>query len=146
MQAYLINKKVVKPFIDDVITVGPGGEKSFKIINSFYPNECKRTKEYPCVLANCLFADSYIYSGAGPTYVTKIPLFTGASVAMKSTVHDDHVPAHKEGFSKINTLTNIIREGYSMRQGHRILLPEENSVWVPSYIVDPSTCVPKLHL
>ena len=85
-QAYLINKKAVKPFIDDVIVSTPAvsststASLSFKIINSFFPKDCQRTRENPCILANCLFSDSYIYSGGGPTYVSHIPLFTGNSI------------------------------------------------------------------
>ena len=87
-QAYLINKKAIKAFIDDVIVSTPGTSTStstttslsFKIINSFFPKDCQRTRENPCILANCLFSDSYIYSGGGPTYVSHIPLFTGNTI------------------------------------------------------------------
>ena len=34
---------------------------SFKLVNSFFPNECKRTKDFPCVLANCLYADRCVH-------------------------------------------------------------------------------------
>ena len=119
---YIIQKSVVEQFLNDVITVDfsntgtdvgsdSGIEKlSFKIINSFSPQKCKRSKGYPCVLANCLFSDSYIYSGAGPTYVSNFPLLTsGKVVGLKSTVHQTHIPAHLEAFNEIEKLTKDLR-------------------------------------
>jgi len=57
-------------FLDDVVvaaapapTATPRADAdvdpdlSFKLINSFFPKECQRTKDFPCVLANCLYAD-----------------------------------------------------------------------------------------
>ena len=56
-QAYLIDKRVVKPFIDDVVDITRSGGKSksrvYKIVNSFHSGGCKRTHIRPCVLANC---------------------------------------------------------------------------------------------
>jgi len=60
---YIVNKKVIKGFIEDVIDVDDKGNLNFKIINSFNKNACTRTKERPCILANCLFSDSYLYAG-----------------------------------------------------------------------------------
>jgi len=107
---YIINKKVAKSFIEDVVEEDAAGNLSFKIINSFNTHKCKRTKGYPCVLANCLFSDSYIYSGAGPTYVARFPLLTsGRSMGLNSTAHQTHVPAHIEAFKKIKDLLDQLR-------------------------------------
>ena len=108
---YVIRKSVVEKFLDDVIEIDTITKKlSFKIVNSFFPEKCSRTKARPCVLANCLFSDSYIYSGAGPTYVAHFPLLTsGKAVGLNSTVHQTHVPAHVEAFEAINKLTLELR-------------------------------------
>lgn len=92
-QAYIINKKVLRPFVDDVVQEY-GSVKSllsFRIINSFDPRTCIRTKQRPCILANCLFADSYIYAGANPAYVLNIPLFNGDALGYDSSIHQDQV-------------------------------------------------------
>ena len=149
-QAYLVNKKVVKQFIDDVVTVESDGTLTFKIVNSFYPNRCQRTKKFPCVLSNCLFSDTYIYAGGGPTFVSHIPLFSGASIGLQSEVHQDHVAVHVKGFDKIERVTSSIRGGMSISSlgdlgGLDALINSSdmtNSLWVPSYILNPRTCRP----
>ena len=147
-QAYLINKKVIKPFIDDVVTSEANGDLSFKIINSFNQNKCHRTKRYPCILANCLFADTYLYAGAGPTYVTHVPLFTGAAMALSSELHQEHVAVHKKGFDRIDAITTEIQNGFSLNEVFEanglssVSLAEKSNIWVPSYIIGPRTCQP----
>ncbi len=99
---YIINKKVVEPFIDDVVEVDSQLGLSFKIVNSFFQQKCERTRARPCVLANCLFSDSYVYSGAGPTYVARFPLITsGKAMGLNSTVHQTHIQAHLDAFELI---------------------------------------------
>ena len=134
-QAYIINKRVVRALIDDVIDEYIGIrilliysasylpptflyvdlrghiKISFKLISSFSVNNCRRTKKYPCVLCNCLFADSYIYSGAGPTYVSKLPLFNGADVGLTSEMHSDHISVHSTAFNRIADIQKKIVEG-----------------------------------
>ena len=147
-QAYLINKKNLKPFIDDVVTSEANGDLSFKIINSFNQKKCHRTKKYPCILANCLFADTYLYAGGGPTYVTRLPLFSGAAMALSSELHQEHVAVHKKGFDRIDAITKKIQNGFSLGaafESHALSstsLTQKTSIWVPSYIIDPSTCRP----
>ena len=149
-QAYLINKKNLKPFIDDVVTSEGNGSLSFKIINSFNKNKCRRTKKYPCILANCLFADTYLYAGGGPTYVTRLPLFSGAAMALSSELHQEHVAVHKKGFDRIDAITTKIQNGFSLSalfEPHALpstSLTQKSSVWVPSYIIDPNTCRPDI--
>jgi GR25 family glycosyltransferase involved in LPS biosynthesis len=150
-QAYLINKRIIKPFIDDVVERHTGGSLSFKIINSFNPSVCKRTKKFPCILANCLFSDTYIYAGGGPTYVTNIPLFTGAAVGLKSDMHQNQVGVHKKGFERMDNLIGKVRRGYNAiefaeREKFKSSIPAEHSfsdaLIVPSFIMNPRTCVP----
>lgn len=105
---YIINKKVVKPFLDDVIEHDDKTDmNSYKLINSFFPNRCQRTRDRPCVLANCLFSDTYIYSGAGPTYVSNVPLVTSGKVA--STAHENHIQAHETAFKRIGEITQGLK-------------------------------------
>jgi GR25 family glycosyltransferase involved in LPS biosynthesis len=105
-QAYLIHKPLLKPFIDSVITMDAQKRPiGYTIQNSFYPEECKR----PCVLAQCLFADSYIYAGGSPTFVSTVPLVTGARIGMNSTIHPLEVKSHRSGFAKIRALAQQMR-------------------------------------
>lgn len=152
-QAYLINKRIIKPFIDDVVERHHDGSLSFKIINSFDPLICKRTKRFPCILANCLFSDTYIYAGGGPTYVTNIPLFTGAPVGLKSDLHQNQVGVHKKGFERMDSLIGKVRHGYNameFAERERLIspIPIEHSfsdaLIVPSFIMNPRTCDPRI--
>ena len=106
---YIINKNVVKPFLDDVVTHDTtSGLNSYKLVNSFFERGCKRTRDRPCVLANCLFSDTYIYSGAGPTYVHNVPLITSGKAA--STSHRNHIEAHLAAFRRIEEITKSMRD------------------------------------
>lgn len=143
-QAYLVNKKVIKPFLDDVITVDPAtGLLHFKIINSFFPSKCQRTRERPCVLSNCLFADSYIFSGAGPTYISTIPLFTGSKIGYTSTIHQEQVSFHQEAFGLIKSLSHELqRSGHSATSviggsSGNITITNGLGVGLPSFVREP---------
>lgn len=81
----------------------------FKIINSFYPEFCKFTKAYPCVLSNCVFADTYIYQLLGPTYVSTIPLVIGGKIGYDSDLHQDHVYIHKLAFKIIHLMHDLMK-------------------------------------
>jgi hypothetical protein len=106
-QAYIVQKAVIKQAIDFVVstvnhTSSSGSSSlSFRILNSFFPEKCPFTRERPCVLSNCLFADTYIYSLGKPTYVSTVPLVTGSKVGLNSTIHQVQVDSHREGFSAI---------------------------------------------
>ena len=147
-QAYLINKKVIKPFVDDVVEVSKDGSLSFKIVNSFFARSCKRTKAFPCILSNCLFADSYIYAGGGPTYVSHIPLFTGAAVGLASDMHQTHVETHKKGFDEIERIVQKVRHGtYALDMAEQDVASlkdkdNEDDFFIPSYIVNAGQCIP----
>lgn len=136
-QAYLVNKAVVRHFLDDVVTAESNGSLSFKIINSFFPKNCKRSRTRPCILANCLFSDSYIFAGAGPTFVSNVPIVNGADIGRTSTVHQEHVErVHLPVFDLIRQIINTLKERYentmlgpAMQQGTSSVLPR--------YVVGP---------
>ncbi|RYG67514.1 hypothetical protein EON64_07270 [archaeon] len=113
-QAYVINKQQVKSFIDDVVTSNAKGlVVGFRIHNSFFPQECRRTRADPCIVSFCLFSDSYIYAGTGEEgghYVSTIPLVTGGKVGLNSTVHQLEVSAHRAGFTKIRSIASQFRQ------------------------------------
>jgi len=118
-QAYLIYKPRLKEFIDDVINLHPltHSIESFKIINSFNPRSCVRKSDYPCVLSNCLFSDTYIYGGGGPTYVSNIPLLNGGRVGYDSNIHQNQVQEHKHAFSLIHRLHQRLTANYYWDRG-----------------------------
>jgi hypothetical protein len=64
----------------------------------------------PCIRSNCLFADSYIYAGGNPTYISTIPLITGAKIGLNSTIHQEEVDFHREGFQKIRQITQNVKQ------------------------------------
>ena len=140
-QAYIINKRIVRPFIEDVVSkwyneTSQSWELSFQIIDSFDRNGCKRTKKYPCILANCLFSDSYIYAGGGPTYILNFPLFNGHAVGLNSSLHQEQVEVdggHKDAFAAIQKIIDQMKSNtYDSKLPNFIKIPEchqsENNV------------------
>lgn len=114
-QAYVVQKAVIKQAIDFVVstanrTSSASPSLSFRILNSFFPDKCPFSMERPCVLSNCLFADTYIYSLGKPTYVSTIPLVTGSKVGLNSTIHQVQVDSHKEGFGAIRQVYTTAKE------------------------------------
>lgn len=137
-QAYIINKSVVKGFLDDVITMHSNGSLSFKIINSFFPKHCTRTPKRPCILANCLFSDSYIFAGAGPTYVSNIPIFNGGDIGRVSTIHQEQVErVHLPAFDLIRQTVHSLKE-----QVEKSLASSGNRGTLPPYILSPKCYFP----
>lgn len=120
-QAYLINKKIVKSFIDRAVSYNSTTALySIKIVN---PSE----KSFPCPKPDRCFlpyrivGDTYLYSGLDPTYLSRIPIFNGASVGENSTIHSKKSKntAHMKSFSEIAVVLDDVRE---------------NSFFLPSYI------------
>eukprot|EP01036_Dinobryon_divergens_P027029 gene27029-35738_t len=106
-QAYIVNRTHLRGVLDDIIQENPhNGSLEFKIVNSFFPGGCKRTKARPCVLAQCLFSDTYIYSAGDPTYVHTLPLIGSSRVGDTSTIHQDQVGQHRDGFDAIDRVTH----------------------------------------
>ena len=126
-QAYLIYKPAIRKILHYIITPimndfplnllnSTNYSLKFKIINSFSIQTCLFQLERPCVLANCLFADTYLYSLGGPTYVTSIPFFNGGIIGHISEIHQDHVPIHKHAFQ---TIHNIVKELKNNTQNYK---------------------------
>jgi len=126
-QAYIINKAVVKGFLDDVIITQTNGSLSFKLVNSFFPRQCQRTRTRPCILANCLFSDSYIFAGGGPTYVSNVPIVNGADIGRSSTIHQEHVSrVHLPVFDLIRQTVDSLKDNY-----------EKSGRALPPYVFKP---------
>jgi GR25 family glycosyltransferase involved in LPS biosynthesis len=110
-QAYLISKKVVQPFIDSVVTYDNSTKTyAIDIVN---PSE----KMFPCpgntdcYLPYRIVADTYLYSGCSPTYLTKIPIFNGAHVGQNSTIHTrkNNNVYHAKAFAQISDVLKDVR-------------------------------------
>lgn len=148
-QGYLINKAVVRGFLDDVVeayvdSASPADQLpqlSFKLVNSFFPQRCQRTKVRPCVLSNCLFSDSYIFAGGGPSYVSNVPVLNGGSIGKVSTVHQEHVErVHVPVFDAIRERIDALKREW---EGHRGL-GAAGSLGLggafPPFVVPPPDC------
>jgi GR25 family glycosyltransferase involved in LPS biosynthesis len=109
-QAYIIQKSVLREALAFVVSKDVDSKLSFKIVNSFFSGQCSFTEGRPCVLANCLFADTYLYSLGKPTYISSIPLVTGSKIGLNSTIHQAQVEFHKDGFSAIKKVTASVRQ------------------------------------
>ena len=126
-QAYLINKKVVRTFIDKVVKYNNvTGKFSISIEN---PSE----KDFPCpTKRNCylpyrIVSDLYIFSGCQPTFITNIPIFNGASVGANSTIHTrkNNDASHAKSFLEIANLLIDVRK---------------NEFLLPNYIRNKEFC------
>ena len=106
-QAYLINKKNIRKFIDQVVRVDEHGAVSFHLMTDLMHKRCMSG----CVQPFCLAADTYIYNNGGPTYISTIPLFNGASVGYNSTIHQKDVNAHRKGFAVIDGVLSEVKSG-----------------------------------
>ena len=110
-QAYLISKKVVQPFIDSVVTYN-NTTKTYAIdivnpSNEMFP--CPGNKD--CYLPYRIVADTYLYAGCSPTYLTKIPIFNGAQVGENSTIHKrkNNNVYHAKAFTEISKVLKNVR-------------------------------------
>lgn len=140
-QAYIIQKSILRTAMKYVVQEKERSSLSFKVVNSFFPNQCSFEESRPCVLANCLFADTYIYSLGKPTYVSRIPLVTGSKVGLNSTIHQGQVEFHKEGFSSIRKVYSLVRrcilnscEGLQNTQNSSLLSGNCFNCTVPSFV------------
>ena len=108
---YIIHKPTMKAMLSKIIEEDEVGNLHFKIINSFNENNCKFTTERPCVLANCLFSDTFVYSAGEPTYVANVPIVTnGALGTGASMTHKNHIQAHKHAFQLIDNIRKSFTE------------------------------------
>ena len=129
-QAYIINKKVVRPFIDKVVKYDNAtAEYSITIVN---PSE----KDFPCASKkNCMLpyrivSDLYIFSGCQPAYITNIPIFNGAIVGANSTIHTrkNNDAYHAKAFKEIAKILQDVRK---------------NETLLPDYIRVKKNCIKK---
>lgn len=134
-QAYIIHKqRILEVFLQYVLrTAGnstlipftPINHLQYLIVNGFFQEKCTLTRRRPCILSNCLFSDSYIYAGGKPTYVSTIPLLTGAKVGLNSTIHQLEVDNHKEGFQKIKQITENLKNNIDHLEHPSFLLTKK---------------------
>ena len=115
-QAYMINKNIVRPFIDKVVKYDNAtGEYSITIVN---PSQ----KEFPChskeecFLPYRIVSDLYIFSGCQPTYITNIPIFNGALVGANSTIHTrkNNDVYHAKAFKEIAEILQDVRKNETL--------------------------------
>ena len=128
-QAYLINKRVVKKFIDQVVVPYPGWSGNtntdlphFKIVT---PSQkfwaCSDTGP-ACYVPFRIVADIYLYTGCGPTYVSHLPFFNGAIT--NSTIHHKHFKTHRESFLEIGKVLEDVRQNATILPPFVKPLPE----------------------
>jgi GR25 family glycosyltransferase involved in LPS biosynthesis len=113
--AYIINKEVLKPYIDGILEKIENSLFKVHIIAG-YERPCEPTyccknhqiiKESHCVnSAKGYQSDSFVYSLAHDrTYMLTVPMVTGAKYGNASTLHQDHVVHfHVNAFHRINEL------------------------------------------
>ena len=131
--AYIINKALLKPYIDRIIAPIEG--PSTTVGNSWVgvhliagyerpvctPSMCcENNKQFnltnpPCVRSPRGYAsDNFIYSIIyGNSYMLTVPIVTGGVFGNRSTLHQDHVSFHVSAFNRINTLVNEMKDGTS---------------------------------
>lgn len=110
-QAYLINKRTIKTFIDKAISYDNSSRKySINIVN---PSEdlfgCSEDK---CHIPFRIVCDMYIFAGCGPSYIANIPMFNGALVGENSTIHKrkNNDVSHSKSFNQIIEVINNVRK------------------------------------
>ena len=104
-QAYIINKKNIRSFIDRIITYDAYGTPNINIINPNFQVYCKKeTKDGKCFLPFPITADFYLYLSARPTYELMVPICNGANV--NSTIHPEHFVNHYYSFIGIQQVIN----------------------------------------
>mmetsp|Transcript_1042 Transcript_1042/g.1156 ORF Transcript_1042/g.1156 Transcript_1042/m.1156 type:complete len:161 (-) Transcript_1042:215-697(-) len=112
-QAYLINKRRVKTFIDKAVSYDDKSKTySINIVNP-------SNKLFPCYYGQriCpipfrIVCDMYIFASLGPSYISNIPIFNGALVGENSTIHKriNNDVAHSVAFNKIIEVFNDVRK------------------------------------
>jgi hypothetical protein len=111
-QAYLINKRTIKLFIDKAISYNNSSRKySINIVN---PSEdlfpCSGQDK--CHIPFRIVCDMYIFAGCGPSYIANIPMFNGALVGENSTIHKrkNNDVSHSKSFNQIIEVINNVRK------------------------------------
>eukprot|EP01041_Mallomonas_annulata_P011352 gene11352-23759_t len=122
--AYIINKKTIKPILDQIMGILPDNRITMKIIAAFQFHKSKQCVPEACCHTNGTFrtdsacilspkgysADHYIYS-FGDAYILTTPLITSGKLGNKSTLHQEHVDMHSKAFARIRDLIKDFRNG-----------------------------------
>lgn len=129
-QAYLINKAVVRTFIDKVVTYDK--RTSTYSINFINPSEtdlpCQGKPK--CYLPYRIVSEHYVFHGCQPTYTASIPMFNGASIGQLTTIHmrTNNDVTHAKSFLEIAGVLKKVRK---------------NEDFLPSYIRLKANCTRK---
>ena len=127
-QAILYRKEGIRPFIEKAVVVNPttrtrGGRRNqeekpkeketlgFKLVNSFdYVKQSpyKINPFKPSIASDCLFADSFLYAMAQPSFLLQIPVMTSALTGRNSSLHQNHVAYHAQGFALIDAIHGLL--------------------------------------
>jgi GR25 family glycosyltransferase involved in LPS biosynthesis len=85
-QAYLIQKAVVRRFINSVVKLN---KRNVPAVTIKYPNRtkyCSSRSDHSCFLPFRMVADLYLYAAMTPVYTIRVPIFNGASVGVNTTI------------------------------------------------------------
>jgi hypothetical protein len=127
-QAYIINKKNIKPYIDSILRFDKYGVPIINIMNPNFNYYCRKKEEKSyCYLPIPITSDFYIYAGANfyaPVYEFLIPIFNGADV--NSTIHPDHYNNHYHSFYAIDQVINKFSSSTSSSSGGKICTTNNN--------------------
>jgi GR25 family glycosyltransferase involved in LPS biosynthesis len=116
-QAYIIQKSVVRGFIDRVVKLN---SKNVPMITIIHPNKsnaqfCAIGRDVNCYLPFRLVADMYLYAAMTPVYSLKVPIFNGAVVGTNTTIPTS--PAKDAGarqnFIDIGYVLNSVRGNHT---------------------------------
>ena len=111
-QAYLINKQVVRKFIDRVVSYNvTTGNYTVNIVNpSFKLFPCDDGEI--CQLPYRIVSETYIYSGCHPSYITRVPIFNGSPAGQNTTIHKrkNNDLSHAKNFAQIEGVLQNVRE------------------------------------
>lgn len=111
-QAYLINKLVVRKFIDRVVAYNSTtGNYTVNIVNPSYKLFPCRSGEI-CQLPYRIVSETYIYSGCHPSYITRVPIFNGSPAGQNTTIHKrkNNDLSHAKNFAQIEGVLKNVRE------------------------------------
>ncbi len=113
--AYIINKLVLKPLIDGIMSTLADGTIQADIIAGYegpcWPKYCCSKSKFNTSLPGCVLAargfqaDHYVFSLVnGATYMLTVPMLTGSLIGNTSTLHQEHVHVHNSAFNRIRKI------------------------------------------
>lgn len=107
-QAYIVNKAVVKPYIDKLVMEESDGQLWITVDSTGPHFPCvghggRRPPGFRCVSPFRIVADTFIYAAFSPTWALKIPILNGATIGYRSSI--DASEKKKQSF--VAAFTNI---------------------------------------